>query len=217
MKKVFATLLVGMLAIFSFAAFEVIGGYANETLDATLTYTSSDVTMHGISVGANYLADGLGIEGGALLISGYFDYYFPAEVDEFVVEGVEIDVTDLSTNFSQTSWGINVGYRQGLNPFFPELPFGMYVQGLFNYSFGTVDFNMETSGESVVGINIYSEADRSSWGLGGGVGVNFVFQGLDMDVGADVLFEKVTLTYEETDHEADQWEPKFKIYAGLQF
>lgn len=41
MKKVFATLLVGMLAIFSFGAFEVTGGYVNATLDASLTVSQS--------------------------------------------------------------------------------------------------------------------------------------------------------------------------------
>ncbi len=47
MKKVFAMLLVGMLAVFSFAAFEVTGGYANETLDDSLVDDAQDVTMHG--------------------------------------------------------------------------------------------------------------------------------------------------------------------------
>jgi hypothetical protein len=55
MKKVFATLLVGMLAVFSFAAFEVTGGYVNTSLVATDVTGVTDVTMQGISVGANYL------------------------------------------------------------------------------------------------------------------------------------------------------------------
>ncbi|POZ89540.1 outer membrane beta-barrel protein [Petrotoga halophila] len=214
MKKVFATLLVGMLAVFSFAAFEVTGGYTNATLDESLTVVQSDVTMHGISFGANYLFEGLGIEGGALLVGGSFDYYFPSEdKDVYVIDEVTGETVSVPMNFSQTSFSVNGGYRQSLNVFFPDLAVGMYVQGLFNYSFGTV-----TAGTSVESLNLEEEADSSSWGFGGGAGASFVVQNLDMNVGADLLFEKVTLTdFEGTDYEANQWKPKFKIHAGLQF
>jgi len=230
MKKVFATLLVGMLAVFSFAAFEVTGGYANVTLDDSLIDDVQDVTLHGISGGVNYLFEGLGIEGGALLVGGSVDYYFPAEVDSvtITIDGTELPVP--SYTLSQTGFSVNGGYRQSLNVFFPDLGFGMYVQGLLNYSFGTVTQDLSeafaegyeassglTFPESV---NIEIESDSSSWGLGGGVGASFVVQNFDVNVGADILFEKITLTNEdlsEEDFEADQWKPKFKIHAGLQF
>ncbi len=194
MKKVFATLLVGMLAVFSFAAFEVTGGYVNASLASTDTDITDDVTMHGVSVGANYLYDELGVEGGALLVGGSFDYYFPAE---FVNE------SDVATDLSQMSLGVNAGYRQSLNAFLPDLPFGMYVQGLVNYSFGLGD-------DKVI---------DNTLGFGGGAGANFVVQNLDMNVGADVLFEKPTLAddYKEVYKSEFQLRPKFKIYAGVQF
>jgi len=195
MKKVFATLLVGMLAVFSFAAFEVTGGYVNSSLVASDTSVASDVTMQGISVGANYLFDGLGVEGGALLVGGSFDYYFPSDF-------VNND-TDDATDLSQMMLGVNAGYRQSLNAFFPDLPFGMYVQGLFNYSFGLGDTQVVTN----------------SLGFGGGAGASFAVQNLDMNVGADVLFEKPTLAdaYNEVYKSDFQLRPKFKIYAGVQF
>jgi hypothetical protein len=195
MKKVFATLLVGMLAVFSFAAFEVTGGYVNTSLVATDVTGVTDVTMQGISVGANYLYDGLGVEGGALLVGGSFDYYFPAEF-------VNNDVTP-TDEIAQMSLGVNAGYRQSLNAFLPDLPFGMYVQGLFNYSFGLGD-------DKVV---------ASSLGFGGGAGASFAVQNLDMNVGADVLFEKPTLAddYEDVYKSEFQLRPKFKVYAGVQF
>ncbi|PNR93531.1 hypothetical protein HWHPT5561_02695 [Petrotoga sp. HWH.PT.55.6.1] len=194
MKKVFATLLVGMLAVFSFAAFEVTGGYVNASLAASDTDVATSVMMHGVSVGANYLYDELGVEGGALLVGGSFDYYFPAE---FVNE------SDVATDLSQMSLGVNAGYRQSLNAFLPDLPFGMYVQGLVNYSFGLGE-------DKVV---------ASSLGFGGGAGANFVVQNLDMNVGADVLFEKPTVAedYDEVYKSEFQLRPKFKVYAGVQF
>lgn len=223
MKKVFAMLLVGMLAVFGFAAFEVTGGYANTSFSEEDLGTASDIMLHGISGGANYLFEGLGIEGGALLIGGSIDYYFPSDVDELEADGEVIDITDygLSMNLSQTSFGVNGGYRQNLNAFFPDLPFRMYVQGLFDYSFGTVIMDLSgtvedpTSGTSVT-IDEEEEWDSSSWGFGGGAGASFVVQNLDINVGADVLFEKTTWTY-EGDEEDLQWKPKFKIHAGLQF
>jgi len=194
MKKVFATLLVGMLAVFSFAAFEVTGGYANASLEAADPDAVENVTMHGISGGANYLYDGLGVEGGALLVGGSFDYYFEQEF---------VDETLGTTNLTQMSLGLNGGYRQSLNAFLPDLPFGMYVQGLFNYSFGLGD-------DKVV---------ASSSGFGGGAGANFAVQNLSMNVGADVLFEKPTLAedYNEIYNDDFQLRPKFKVYAGVQF
>lgn len=217
MKKVFAMLLVGMLAVFSFAAFEVTGGYANATLDDSLELPE-DVTMHGISVGANYLFEGLGIEGGALLVGGSFDYYFPAEVDHDFTDVVYPDgtVVPVTITLSQTGFGVNGGYRQSLNAFLPDLSFGMYVQGLINYFFGTVTEGVEAE---ELDLDEEYEVDSSSWGFGGGVGASFVVQNLDMNVGADILFEKVTLSHEdwEEDLEADQWKPKFKIHVGLQF
>ncbi|PNR98825.1 hypothetical protein X927_07260 [Petrotoga mexicana DSM 14811] len=194
MKKVFATLLVGMLAVFSFAAFEVTGGYVNTSLVATDVTGVTDVTMQGISVGANYLYDGLGVEGGALLVGGSFDYYFEQEF---------VDDTLGATNLTQMSVGVNAGYRQSLNAFLPDLPFGMYVQGLFNYSMGLGD----------------AKVVASSLGFGGGAGANFAVQNLNMNVGADVLFEKPTLAedYNEVYKSEFQLRPKFKIYAGVQF
>ncbi|MDK2906716.1 MAG: hypothetical protein PWQ66_677 [Petrotoga sp.] len=199
MKKVFATLLVGMLAVFSFAAFEVTGGYVNASLASTDTDITDDVTMHGISVGANYLYDGLGVEGGALLVGGSFDYYFE---QEFANNDI-ITTSEATSTVAQMNLGVNAGYRQSLNAFFPELPFGMYVQGLFNFSFGLGD----------------DKVLASSLGFGGGAGANFVVQNLDMNVGADVLFEKPTLAddYKEVYKSEFQLRPKFKIYAGVQF
>jgi len=219
-----------MLAVFSFATFEVTGGYANVTLDDSLVNDLQDVTWHGISVGVNYLFEGLGTEVGALLVGGSVDYYFPAEVGSvtITIDGTELPVP--SYTLSQTSFGVNGGYRQGLNAFFPDLPFEMYVQGLLNYSFGTVTQDLseafaegyeEGSGLTFPeSVNIKVESDSSSWGLGGGVGASFVVQSLDVNVGADILFEKITLTnsdFKNIGFEADQWKPKFKIHAGLQF
>ena len=194
MKKVFATLLVGMLAVFSFAAFEVTGGYVNTSLVATDVTGVTDVTMQGISVGANYLYDGLGVEGGALLVGGSFDYYFEQEF---------VDETLGATNLTQMSLGVNVGYRQSLNAFLPDLPFGMYVQGLFNFSFGLGD-------DKVI---------DNTLGFGGGAGASFAVQNLNMNVGADVLFEKPTVAedYDEIYKSEFQLRPKFKVYAGVQF
>jgi hypothetical protein len=194
MKKVFATLLVGMLAVFSFAAFEVTGGYVNASLEAADPDVVENVTMHGVSVGANYLYDGLGVEGGALLVGGSFDYYFEQEF---------VDDTLGATNLTQMSVGVNAGYRQSLNAFLPDLPFGMYVQGLFNYSMGLGD----------------AKVVASSLGFGGGAGANFAVQNLNMNVGADVLFEKPTLAedYNEVYKSEFQLRPKFKVYAGIQF
>lgn len=180
--------------------------------------------MHGIGFGANYLFEGLGIEGGALLVGGSFDYYFPSEDKVvYVIDEVTGAVVEVPMNFSQTSFSANGGYRQSLNTFFPDLAFGMYVQGLVNYSFGTVTFDISSgtfidlsTGESFT-IEEEEEFDSSSWGLGGGFGTSFVVQNFDVNVGADVLFEKVTLTYDDEDFEADQWKPKFKIHVGLQF
>ncbi|RLL84571.1 hypothetical protein CN13_05420 [Petrotoga sp. HKA.pet.4.5] len=199
MKKVFATLLVGMLAVFSFAAFEVTGGYVNASLASTDTDITDDVTMHGVSVGANYLYDGLGVEGGALLVGGSFDYYFE---QEFANNDI-ITTSEATSTVAQMNLGVNAGYRQSLNAFFPELPFGMYVQGLFNFSFGLGD-------DKVI---------DNTLGFGGGAGANFVVQNLDMNVGADVLFEKPTLAedYNEIYKSEFQLRPKFKVYAGVQF
>ena len=227
MKKIFATLLVGMLAVFSFAAFEVTGGYVNTSLvatsaedpdgDAVAIEGLDDVTMHGISVGANYLFDGLGIEGGALLVGGSFEYYFEQEFvnnDDFAAGVGTADLTSYDpdttdefnfdkTKQTQTNLGLNLGYRQSLNAFFPDLPFGMYVQGLFNYYFGLGD-------EKVV---------DNTLGFGGGAGANFTVQNLDMNVGADVLFEKPTLSedYEEVYESEFHFRPKFKVSVGVQF
>jgi hypothetical protein len=199
MKKVFATLLVGMLAVFSFAAFEVTGGYVNTSLVATDVSGVTDVMMHGVSVGANYLYDGLGVEGGALLVGGSFDYYFE---QEFANNDI-ITTSDATAAVAQMSLGVNAGYRQSLNAFLPDLPFGMYVQGLVNYSMGLGD----------------AKVVASSLGFGGGAGANFVVQNLDMNVGADVLFEKPTLAedYNEIYKSEFQLRPKFKVYAGVQF
>ncbi len=153
----------------------------------------------------------MGIEGGALLVGGSFDYYFPSEVNITVVYS-DGTVVSIPYDLSQTSFGVNGGYRQSLNAFFPDLSFGMYAQGLVNYSFGSI-----TESVTDESVSLEVELDSSSWGFGGGVGASFVVQNLDMNVGADVLFEKVTLTFEDTDYEADQWKPKFKVYAGLQF
>ncbi|PNR97296.1 hypothetical protein [Petrotoga olearia] len=200
MKKVFATLLVGMLAVFSFAAFEVTVGYVNTSLAATDVDTVEDVTMHGISAGANYLFDGLGVEGGALLVGGSFDYYFPTE---FATNAAVTASATATEEVAQMMVGVNAGYRQSLNAFFPDLPFGMYVQGLFNYSFGLGD----------------DKVLANSLGFGGGAGASFAVQNLDMNVGADVLFEKPTLAdaYDEVYKGEFQLRPKFKVYAGVQF
>ncbi|MDK2840483.1 MAG: hypothetical protein PWQ83_2075, partial [Thermosipho sp. (in: thermotogales)] len=125
---------------------------------------------------------------------GSFDYYFPAEF---------VDESEVATDLSQMIIGVNAGYRQSLNAFFPDLPFGMYVQGLFNFSFGLGD-------DKVI---------DNTLGFGGGAGANFVVQNLDMNVGADVLFEKPTLAddYKEVYKSEFQLRPKFKIYAGVQF
>jgi hypothetical protein len=187
MKKVLATLLVGMLAVFSFAAFEVTVGYTNTSLTASETSAASDVTLHGLSVGANYLYDGLGIEGGSLLVGGTFDYYFPKE---FVK-----DTSGATETVSNMLVGINAGYRHSFDAFF--------VQGLFNYSFGLGDGKVLSSVLS----------------FGGGVGTTFAVQNLDMNVGADVLFEMPTLSdnYKEIYSDELKLRPAFKVHAGVQF
>lgn len=187
MKKVLATLVVGMLAVFSFAAFEVTVGYTNTSLTASETSAASDVTLHGLSVGANYLYDGLGIEGGSLLVGGTFDYYFPTDF-------VNND-TDTATDVSNMLVGINAGYRHSFDAFF--------VQGLFNYSFGLGD----------------GKVLNSVLSFGGGVGTSFAVQNLDMNVGADVLFEMPTLSddYKKIYSDEFKFRPAFKVHAGVQF
>jgi len=80
MKKVVVTLVVAVLAVFSFAAFEVTGGYVHSSVAASDTAAASNVSFNGLSIGANYLYEDLGfVEGGALVLGGAFDYYFPVE------------------------------------------------------------------------------------------------------------------------------------------
>lgn len=179
MKKVFATLLVAVLAVFSFAAFDATVGYVNTSLTASDTSAASNVTFHGLSVGANYVYEDLGfVEGGALVLGGSFDYYFKQE---------ELSQMDLT---------LNVGYRQDLEVFFPGVP--VFVEGLFNYSFGL--------GDSTI---------KNALAFGGGVGTTFVVQNLDVSVGADILFAKPTLAEANEDLYKNGFGPKFKIYAGV--
>ncbi|MFY9356708.1 MAG: hypothetical protein WAO60_02260, partial [Defluviitoga tunisiensis] len=164
MKKVVVTLLVAVLAVFSFAAFEVTGGYAHASVAASDTTAASNVSFNGLSIGANYLYEDLGfVEGGALVLGGAFDYYFPVEAT--VGAFTQMDIT------------LNLGYRQSLNPFLPELPVDLFVEGLFNYSFGLGDAKLTSS----------------SLAFGGGAGAAFVVQNLDVKVGADILFAKPTI------------------------
>lgn len=129
MKKVVVTLVIALLAVFSFAAFEVTVGYVHASVAASGTATDS-VSFNGLSMGANYLYEDLGfVEGGALVLGGAFDYYFP-------VKDVQVESAGDKVDFTQMDITLNVGYRQGLNPFLPELPVDVFVEGLFNYSFG---------------------------------------------------------------------------------
>ncbi len=192
MKKVVVTLVVAVLAVFSFAAFEVTGGYVHASVAASDTAVASDVSFNGLSIGANYLYEDLGfVEGGALVLGGAFDYYFP----------VEATVDSTSTEFNQMDITLNLGYRQSLNPFLPELPVDVFVEGLFNYSFGLGD-------NKLVG---------STLAFGGGAGAAFVVQNLDVKVGADILFAKPTIVEEYEDYYKNSFKPKFKVFAGVEF
>jgi len=192
MKKVVVTLLVAVLAVFSFAAFEVTGGYAHASVAASDTTAASNVSFNGLSIGANYLYEDLGfVEGGALVLGGAFDYYFP----------VEATVGATSVEFTQMDITLNLGYRQSLNPFLPELPVDVFVEGLFNYSFGLGD----------------NKLTGSSLAFGGGAGAAFVVQNLDVKVGADILFAKPTIVEEYKDFYKNSFKPKFKVFAGVEF
>jgi hypothetical protein len=194
MKKVVVTLLVAVLAVFSFAAFEVTGGYAHASVAASETTAASNVSFNGLSIGANYLYEDLGfVEGGALVLGGAFDYYFPVEV--------EIGEESPKKEFTQMDITLNLGYRQSLNPFLPELPVDVFVEGLFNYSFGLGD-------DKLVG---------SALAFGGGAGAAFVVQNLDVKVGADILFAKPTIVEEYEDYYKNSFKPKFKVFAGVEF
>ena len=192
MKKVVVTLVVAVLAVFSFAAFEVTGGYVHASVAASDTAVASDVSFNGLSIGANYLYEDLGfVEGGALVLGGAFDYYFP----------VEATVDSTSTEFNQMDITLNLGYRQSLNPFLPELPVDVFVEGLFNYSFGLGD----------------NKLTGSSLAFGGGAGAAFVVQNLDVKVGADILFAKPTIVEEYKEDYKNSFKPKFKVFAGVEF
>ena len=192
MKKVVVTLLVAVLAVFSFAAFEVTGGYVHASVAASDTAVASDVSFNGLSIGANYLYEDLGfVEGGALVLGGAFDYYFP----------VEATVGATSVEFTQMDITLNLGYRQSLNPFLPELPVDVFVEGLFNYSFGLGD----------------NKLTGSSLAFGGGAGAAFVVQNLDVKVGADILFAKPTIVEEYKEDYKNSFKPKFKVFAGVEF
>ncbi len=192
MKKVVVTLLVAVLAVFSFAAFEVTGGYAHTSVSSTDTAVASDVSFNGLSIGANYLYEDLGfVEGGALVLGGAFDYYFP----------VKATVEATSVEFTQMDITLNLGYRQSLNPFLPELPVDVFVEGLFNYSFGLGD----------------NKLTGSSLAFGGGAGAAFVVQNLDVKVGADILFAKPTIVEEYKEDYKNSFKPKFKVFAGVEF
>jgi len=189
MKKVVVTLVVAVLAVFSFAAFEVTGGYAHASVAASDTAVASDVSFNGLSIGANYLYEDLGfVEGGALVLGGAFDYYFPVKI----VEEAEVTQMDIT---------LNLGYRQSLNPFLPELPVDVFVEGLFNYSFGLGD-------DKLVG---------STLAFGGGAGAAFEVQNLDVKVGADILFAKPTIVEEYEETYKNSFKPKFKVFAGVEF
>ncbi|HOB55248.1 MAG TPA: outer membrane beta-barrel protein [Defluviitoga tunisiensis] len=192
MKKVVVTLLVAVLAVFSFAAFEVTGGYVHASVAASDTAVASDVSFNGLSIGANYLYEDLGfVEGGALVLGGAFDYYFP----------VKATVEATSVEFTQMDITLNLGYRQSLNPFLPELPVDVFVEGLFNYSFGLGD----------------NKLTGSSLAFGGGAGAAFVVQNLDVKVGADILFAKPTIVEEYKEDYKNSFKPKFKVFAGVEF
>ncbi len=192
MKKVVVTLVVAVLAVFSFAAFEVTGGYVHSSVAASDTAAASNVSFNGLSIGANYLYEDLGfVEGGALVLGGAFDYYFP----------VEATVNANPVEFSQMDITLNVGYRQSLNPFLPELPVDLFVEGLFNYSFGLGDAKLTSS----------------SLAFGGGAGAAFVVQNLDVKVGADILFAKPTIVDDYKEDYKNSFKPKFKVFAGVEF
>lgn len=192
MKKVVVTLVVAVLAVFSFAAFEVTGGYVHSSVAASDTAAASNVSFNGLSIGANYLYEDLGfVEGGALVLGGAFDYYFP----------VEATVNANPVEFSQMDITLNVGYRQSLNPFLPELPVDVFVEGLFNYSFGLGDAKLTSS----------------SLAFGGGAGAAFVVQNLDVKVGADILFAKPTIVDDYKKDYKNSFKPKFKVFAGVEF
>lgn len=196
MKKVVVTLVVAVLAVFSFAAFEVTGGYVHSSVAASDTAAASNVSFNGLSIGANYLYEDLGfVEGGALVLGGAFDYYFPVEV--------EIGEESTKKEFTQMDITLNLGYRQSLNPFLPELPVDLFVEGLFNYSFGLGDAKLTSS----------------SLAFGGGAGAAFVVQNLDVKVGADILFAKPTIVdeYKDKDFYKNSFKPKFKVFAGVEF
>jgi hypothetical protein len=189
MKKVVVTLLVAVLAVFSFAAFEVTGGYAHASVAASDTTAASNVSFNGLSIGANYLYEDLGfVEGGALVLGGAFDYYFPVEATA-------------GATFTQMDITLNLGYRQSLNPFLPELPVDVFVEGLFNYSFGLGD----------------NKLTGSSLAFGGGAGAAFVVQNLDVKVGADILFAKPTIVEKYKKDYKNSFKPKFKVFAGVEF
>jgi hypothetical protein len=192
MKKVVVTLVVAVLAVFSFAAFEVTGGYVHTSVAASDTTAASNVSFNGLSIGANYLYEDLGfVEGGALVLGGAFDYYFP----------VEATVGATTVEFSQMDITLNVGYRQSLNPFLPELPVDLFVEGLFNYSFGLGDAKLV----------------KSAIAFGGGAGAAFVVQNLDVKVGADILFAKPTIVDDYKTYYKNSFKPKFKVFAGVEF
>ena len=192
MKKVVVTLVVAVLAVFSFAAFELTGGYVHSSVAASDTAAASNVSFNGLSIGANYLYEDLGfVEGGALVLGGAFDYYFP----------VEATVNATTVEFSQMDITLNVGYRQSLNPFLPELPVDLFVEGLFNYSFGLGDAKLTSS----------------SLAFGGGAGAAFVVQNLDVKVGADILFAKPTIVDDYKEDYKNSFKPKFKVFAGVEF
>jgi hypothetical protein len=205
MKKVVVTLVVAVLAVFSFAAFEVTGGYVHSSVAASDTAAASNVSFNGLSIGANYLYEDLGfVEGGALVLGGAFDYYFPVEATVNAKPAKPVE-------FSQMDITLNVGYRQSLNPFLPELPVDLFVEGLFNYSFGLGDAKLTSS----------------SLAFGGGAGAAFVVQNLDVKVGADILFakptivdeykERTTIVDEYKDFYKNSFKPKFKVFAGVEF
>ena len=192
MKKVVVTLVVAVLAVFSFAAFEVTGGYVHSSVAASDTAAASNVSFNGLSIGANYLYEDLGfVEGGALVLGGAFDYYFP----------VKATVEATSVEFTQMDITLNLGYRQSLNPFLPELPVDVFVEGLFNYSFGLGDAKLTSS----------------SLAFGGGAGAAFVVQNLDVKVGADILFAKPTIVDDYKEDYKNSFKPKFKVFAGVEF
>ena len=192
MKKVVVTLVVAVLAVFSFAAFEVTGGYVHSSVAASDTAAASNVSFNGLSIGANYLYEDLGfVEGGALVLGGAFDYYFP----------VKATVEATSVEFTQMDITLNLGYRQSLNPFLPELPVDVFVEGLFNYSFGLGD----------------NKLTGSSLAFGGGAGAAFVVQNLDVKVGADILFAKPTIVDDYKEDYKNSFKPKFKVFAGVEF